>query len=215
MGKTTFRGYNRVKFQSLKLGKTVFCQSLILRDFLIHLEWDDSVTSYELKPFKISIKTSGKRRIITPHVLVHCHNQTKEIIWLKFIETDDSDYSYLIKPLTTFCKSKGFNFALKFSSEIRKEPLFSNLKFLRKYERTVISTEHSNLCREFFSKDSLPTFGNLIQFFNERNQSREIPYALVSKKIVESDIYSAPINFDSQIELKNEFSNFQNGRLAA
>lgn len=55
-----FRGYNRVKFQSAKLGKTVLCNSLLLRDYLLQLEWDDDVKSYEVKPFKVSYKVENR-----------------------------------------------------------------------------------------------------------------------------------------------------------
>lgn len=215
MAKATFRGYNRVKFQSLKIGKTILCQSLILRDYLIHLEWDEDVQFYELKPFKVSVKTAVQRKVIQPHILVNYSVRPPSVVWLKSSETDHTEQLPLIKLVTNFCESKGFNFEIKYSNEIRKEPFLSNLKFLRRYLRSNITVRDFSLCREFFVKYSAPDLGSLLNYFKQKEENIETVFALLSQKIIEADVDSKPINFDSAISLKNSTPNFQNGRLAA
>ena len=215
MARAMFRGYNRVKFPSLKLGKTVFCQSLFLRDYLLHLEWDESVLSYELKPFKISYKAGGQRRTINPHVLLNSSNSQPIVVWLKSSIKDQEDHIQVVKLLTNFCETKGFSFLVKFPEDIRKEPLFSNLKLLRRYSRCEINFDQTLLCREFFESFSNPLFGDLIQFLNVKNEAPETAYALLSQKIIEADINSNFVNHDSSIKLKTQFPNFQRGRIAA
>ena len=215
MAAATFRGYNRVKFQSLKLGKTVFCQSLFLRDYLLHLEWDDNVQSYELNPFKISYKTNGKRRAICPHVLFNTSESQQNVVWLKSSITNEENHERAIKLISNFCETKDFRFLVKFPDEVRKEPLFSNLKFLRRYIRCEINFNQTLLCREFFESFSNPVFGDLIQFLNDKDEAPQTAYALLSHKIIETDIYLVPINLESPIQLKKQFPNFQRGRIAA
>ena len=213
MGRTVFRGYNRVKFQSEKLGKTVFCQSLLLRDYLLHLEWDETVQSYELKPFKISIKIDGNRKIIKPHLLLNHSDKQPTITWLKSATDDDSNHERTIKSLSTYLETKGLDFSVKNAAEIRREPLFSNLKFLRRYIRCEISFRDSLLCNEFFEYISEPHLGDLISFFKGKNAHVQNAFALLSHKIIEADIYTNQINYELPIKLRQQFPNFTNGRL--
>lgn len=215
MANATFRGYNRVKFPSLKLGKTVFCQSLFLRDYLLHLEWDETVLSYELKPFRISYKLAGQRRTINPHVLLNTSNNQPVVVWLKSSINDEVNHDQTVKLLTNFCETKGFRFLVKFPDEIRKEPLFSNLKLLRRYFRCEINFNQTLFCREFFESFPEPILGDLIKFLNGKNEPPHTAYALLSQKIIEADVESDLINYESPIKLKNQFPNFQRGRIAA
>jgi hypothetical protein len=215
MANAKFRGYNRVKFQSLKLGRTVFCKSLFLRDYLLHLEWDDSIQSYELYPFKISYRTNNRHRTISPHVLLNNSEEQQIVVWLKSSLTDEENFQQTVKIITNFCESKGFHFAVKFPDEIRKEPFLSNLKLIRRYVRCEINFNHIRFCREFFENVSNPLLGNFIQFLVSKNEMPQTAYALLSQKIIETDIYSYPINPESPIQLKKQFPNFQRGRIAA
>ena len=214
MTKITFRGYNRVKFQSLKLGKTVFCSSLLLRDFLLHLEQDKSVQSYELKPFKIFYTLNERRRNIQPHVLVKS-KQELCIIWLKSSAIIEEDFELTVRIITNFCETRGFRFAVKFADEIRREPTFSNLQFLRRYNRSEINLEHTILCRKFFDEFSTPLLGDLLRFFKNNDETAETVFGLLSKRLVSVDIDSAPISPDIPIKLENKFPEFKNGRLIA
>ena len=213
MGRTVFRGYNRVKFQSEKLGKTVFCQSLLLRDYLLHLEWDETVQSYELKPFKISIKLDGNRKTIQPHLLLNHPDKQPTITWLKSAIDDESNHERTIKYLSNFLKTKRFDFTIVNADEIRREPLISNLKFLRRYIRCEISFRDSLLCNEFFEGVSESVLGDLIRFFKGRNAHVQNAFALLSHKIIEADIHTNSINYELPIKLRQQFPNFTNGRL--
>ncbi|MET0752011.1 MAG: hypothetical protein ABWZ66_01495, partial [Pyrinomonadaceae bacterium] len=71
------------------------------------------------------------------------------------------------------------------------------------------------LCREFFESFPEPLLGDLINFLDDKNESPETAYAFLSQKIIEANINSDLINHDSSIKLKNQFPNFQRGRIAA
>lgn len=215
MGKTTFRGYNRVKFQSLKLGKTVLCQSLVMRDFLIHLEWDDSVNSYQTKPFHIAYKINDIPKKFHPHLLVERQKNQISIVWLKSALHNDEKDKNLIGLITDICRNNNYFFEVKTPHEIRREPYFSNLKHLRRYSRYEISIQDIFLCSDFFDKYSSPVFGDLIEFFHYRKKHSQIAFALLSQKIIGADLDSYLINEDMPISLINPFPNLKNGRIEA
>jgi hypothetical protein len=212
MSKFKFRGFNRIKFPSEKIGKTVFCQSLLLRDYLIHLEWDETVQSYELKPFKISVKVEGKRKTFQPHLLINHSDRQPTVVWLKSSVSDEASHNLAVKLISNFLQTKGFSFTVKTACEIRREPLFSNLKFLRRYVRCEITLMDSILCTEFFRSISKPHLRDLIHFFKDNN-AVQTAYALLTHKIVEADIHNNSINYDLPVTLRQQFPSFNNGRL--
>jgi hypothetical protein len=214
MTKVVFRGYNRVKFQSLKLGKTVFCQSLLLRDYLLHLEWDATVSTYELNPFKIIYKFEGKKRIFSPHLLITRLADQPCIVWLKSSPDDKEESSQKsVKLINEICSRNNYYFEIKTPGQIRKEPLFSNLKLLRRYSRNEITINQIVLCNDFFSRNRLPFLSNLIEFFERRNELAQAAYALLAQKIVTADFDSELINDDLSLQLVNSLPSFVNGRL--
>lgn len=215
MTNIVFRGYNRVKFPSLKLGKTVFCQSLILRDYLIHLEWDDSVISYQIKPLRIIYKINNAQRKFQPHLLVERKKLQPSLIWLKSALQNNKNDTQLINLITDVCKKNDYSFEVKTRFEIRKDPYFHNLRLLRKYNRFEISVQEIFLCSDFFSKFSNPVFGDLVEFFHFRGKFPQTAFALLSQKVIGADLNSYLINEDMPIELINPFPNMQNGRIKA
>jgi hypothetical protein len=213
MSKIKFRGYNRVKFQSEKLGKTVFCQSLLLRDYLIHLEWDENVLSYELKPFKISYKLGDVRKTLSPHLLIKTFDNQQIVAWLKSSTEDEQSLNQAVKLISNICENEGFIFAVKSPDEIRRPPFLSNLKLLRRYHRCEITLAQTLLCSEFFLTVSNPTLGDLIKFFIHKNENAGTAIALLSKKIVEADIDSLSLDDSLPIKLRRQFPIFKQGRL--
>lgn len=213
MRNITFRGYNRVKFPSLKLGKMIFCKSLLVRDYLIHLEWDDTVTSYELKPFKIAYKADGKRRFFTPHLLVNAQaNQTK-IVWLISSTDLEKGQEKFIKLVSNACSGQGYSFEIKRAYEIRNDPFFSNLKILQRYARFEITIKQIFLCNDFFAQTSAPCLGDLMKFFSCRNEPMQAVFALLAQKIVSADLNSELIDDELSLRLVNSLPAFINGRL--
>lgn len=213
MARAAFRGYNRIKFQSLKLNKTVFCQSLILRDYLTHLEWDDSVISYQIKPFQIIYKINNAPRKFQPHLLVERQENQPSIVWLKSTLNNDEKDEKFIRLITDVCNQNNYILEVKTPCEIRKEPYFSNLKLLRRYNRCEISVQEIFLCSDFFGKFSNPVFGDLVEFFQFRENFPQTAFALLSQKIIRADFDSSLINEDLPIQLINPFPNFKNGRI--
>lgn len=218
MTKVKFRGYNRVKFQSLKLGRSVFCQSLLLRDYLLHLEWDESIQSYDLKPFRIEYKVEGLRRTFRPHLLISNSDSSQTLVWLKYLVTDEENHNKLIRLISNICEAKGFGFQVKFPEDIRKEPFFSNIKFIRRYARCEITFNQILACKEFFGNhlNVNPLLEDLIQFFLQRSESAQTVYALLGQKIIEADFHSYSL-FEAElpINLRRQFPNFEKGRIQA
>lgn len=211
MSKIAFRGYNRIKFPSLKLGKTIFCQSLLLRDYLLYLEYDENIEFYGLKPFKIAYKVYGKGKTFQPHLLLRYLQNRPKVVWIK-PTLDKEDHQQFIQFVSNFLDTKGFDFAVVCTNEIRKEPLFSNLKLLRRYLRSDLTFATLLLCIEFFEGISDPLLGDLIDFFSYKGENVQTVYSLLAQKLIETDIFSSHITINSSVTLKSKFPIPQNRR---
>lgn len=58
-------------FASIKNGRNIAYESLLERDFFLLLEFDQSVSSYEEQPLRLSYRYGNKNVPYTPDVLVH------------------------------------------------------------------------------------------------------------------------------------------------
>jgi hypothetical protein len=212
MVRETFRGYNRVKFQSIKLGRPVLCQSLLLRDYLLSLEWDTDVKSYELRPFKITYFENGHRRLFRPHLLFDTWSNEKTAVWLKSSIDDEDVHSRMVRLISDICVRSDLKFSVITSAEIRREPFFSNLQILRRYKRTEITSDHISLCNEVFCRINTPLLGDLIECLLLRDQDPGAAFAFLASRIIEADFHNLPVNFDLPITLTKPVPDYENGR---
>jgi len=211
MKKITFRGYNRFKFQSLKLGRSVFCNSQLLRDFLLDLEWDLKIRSYEIWPFKFIYQEEGRNKTFRPHLVFDTNENHRSAVWLKSIDPGSEEtYSRTIRLITELCARQSLGFLVKSPAEVRRVPYFSNLKILQRYSRCEISIDQLFLCHDFFSQFPTPLLGDLAEFFAYRDQPPAVVFALLSQRIVAGDLDNFRLDYDFPIELINEFPNFEN-----
>lgn len=63
------------KFPSLKMGKMVWWESQLERDYIFHLEFYRSVISYEEQPLKLRYKLDREVHCYTPDFLVVRHSK--------------------------------------------------------------------------------------------------------------------------------------------
>jgi hypothetical protein len=207
-----FRAYNRVKFQSEKLGKSIWCNSLLLRDYLILLEWDTQIKSYELWPFKISYIHQGQRRIFRPHLLFETVEEASTAVWLRGTQDEPGVDEPIVRFLTNFCEKQEVGFLVRHASDIRQDPFFSNLTLLRRYNRCELTVDHIFLCGDFFDKFTTPLFGDLVEFLLGRDCHPATPFALLSQQVIGADLNSNLINENLPIQLTKSINDFENRR---
>ena len=130
-------------FPSIKNERPVAFESLLERDYMYLLEYDDDVITYKEQPLTISYCLDNRIRRYTPDFSVKRKNKTQLIeikpqSKLKKILYDD----YMLKKYNAaalFCKSNGYSeFNIVTDEEIRSGHLLNNIKYLFSYSKLVV-----------------------------------------------------------------------------
>ncbi len=126
-------------------GQAMF-ESTLERDFLMLLEFDKKVDSFEVQPIKLEwLNEHDKSRSYTPDVLVYYKNgkQIPTLFEVKYRSDIKKNWQVLkpkFKAAIRFCKENGWKFKLITETEIRTAYLES-VKFLLPFVRQGASIE--------------------------------------------------------------------------
>lgn len=126
-------------------------ESSLERDFLLLLDFDPDVASFEEQPVKITYHDdNGRRHTYTPDVLVHYHaDQTSASVHPPVLcevkYRDDlcqhwREYKTKFKAARRYAREEGWWFRLMTEREIRT-PYLDNVKFLRHYRHLDVDTD--------------------------------------------------------------------------
>jgi hypothetical protein len=131
-------------FSSRKNAEMRGFESPLEKEYMLLLEFDNSVASFEEQPLTIPIP--GVARGYTPDFVVHYHaaHITQEQQRSKLVEVKSSDdlrrnaekYAKKFELATGFANERGWDFAIVTEKNIRT-PRLENLKFLREYRNIL------------------------------------------------------------------------------
>lgn len=188
------------KFPSSKMGKMVWWESQVERDYLYLLEFDPDVISYEEQPLKISYCLDGKAHLYTPDLRVVRHGK-KQIVEVK----DDKnahkeEWARLFQTVAPICQREGYEYTVVTDRDIRVQPRLDNLKLIYKYAKAVVTTEHQILLYGLFDNRELLPLEEIIRGFLSKRATANTVYALIQKGILSVDL-SQPIKPDSAVLL--------------
>lgn len=133
---------NRGSFPSLKMNQMVKYQSSIERDYMLILEYDPTVKSYEAQSVTIKYKDwdekkqKWKNRQYTPDfcILKSDHSQVLvECKAKKFVNSEMNQHKFAVA--RQWCAEHNWTFLVLTEEEIRAQPRFENLKLLWRYAR--------------------------------------------------------------------------------
>lgn len=128
-------------FSSAKNGKSLGYESLLERDLMILLEFDNTVQSFEEQPVKISYKVDGKaKKQYVPDILIRYQSSagvTERTVLGETKHTDDlkknkAKYAPKFEAAKIFATEQGWEWQIFTEKDIRT-PFLENLKFLREY----------------------------------------------------------------------------------
>lgn len=194
-GWASYRG----KFPSDKLGRLVFYTSLLMRDYLYLLDFDQGVTSYQENPFEVAYDRAGESGVFVPDLLV-CREGRRQLITLTSEEN-----SLGIEPLGSFharlrgCLQLDYEYRLVTESDVRKRPLLDNVKALWRYAGAEVeAAEYQLKCLEFFGRGGCAPLGEVIEFFETNGASAREVFALAFRGILLTDM-NAPLTRQSLI----------------
>jgi hypothetical protein len=148
-------------FSSRKNAEMHGFESLLEKEFMLLLEFDNSVASFEEQPLTIPIP--GVTRGYTPDFVVHYHadHEQKRSQLVEVKSTDDlkrnaEKYSKKFEIAMSFANDHGWDFQIITEKDIRT-PRLGNLKFLREYRNISPLPEQCRQITEIVSKANTHT----------------------------------------------------------
>lgn len=188
------------KFPSLKMGKVVWYESLLERDYLYLLEIDPDVVSYREQPGRIYYTLNGRSHHYTPDLLVE-RRHAKQLIEVKpKRKAKEEKFVRLFQLAEEVCRRGGYEFKVATEEVIRLQPRLDGVKLLYKYARTPVLPQHQIGCHELFAdKENVP-LGEVAEFFTLRGADRRVVYALIYRGVLCADL-AEPLNRDVIIRL--------------
>jgi hypothetical protein len=129
-------------FASRKNGRLMGFESLLERDYMLLLEHDADVATFEEQPVRIPVQSKGQRSTTyVPDVLIHFHAGRRgkprrprlaEVKKRSDLERNKEKYAPKFAAAKRFASERGWDFRIVTETDIRKQ-ILSNLKFLREY----------------------------------------------------------------------------------
>jgi hypothetical protein len=138
------------KSSSLKSeGESAF-ESTLERDFYALLEFDNSVSRYEVQPLKIRYQLDREERTYTPDVLVEYVESAQlkptifEVKYRSDLKENWPDFKPKFRAAVRHARLMGWRFRLVTEQEIRTTYL-SNVKFLKSFRRHPANDTYESL----------------------------------------------------------------------
>jgi len=198
-----------VVFQSIKMKRSIRCESTIEGDLPYFLEYDPTVLEYYPQPFTITDPTEENNRY-TPDFQV-IRTDKKEIVECKPKTLINGEHTQKqIKRGSTWAKANGYNFVLVTDEDLRTGHALANLKVLWRYSRLTVPTILLNRCiTHLMAYSQGVSFENLASFLSNtsNDQANSLPftqmpfiYSMLFRHILQTDLDS-PITPSSTIRL--------------
>lgn len=181
------------KFPSLKMGKIVWFESQIERDFIYLLEFDREVISYREQPERIAYSRDGQSRSYTPDFLVR-RPDGEQIVEVKPEEKLCKEENILLfQSVAPLIKAQGREFLVITDKQVRVQPRLDNIKLLWRYARTPITPQHHIACARMLFRRKQVSLAEAVSFLESCGFTRDVVYALVFHGVLATDIMQ-PIN---------------------
>lgn len=204
-------------FSSAKNGKSLGYESLLERDLMILLEFDDTVERFEEQPVKIPVVINGKKvKPYTPDILIHylpsSSNKTPrpvlgEVKVIDDLEKNEAKYAARFEAAAVYADEHGWEWRKFTENDIRTDYLV-NLKFLREYHNAEPDAALLNEVISYLqnSRGSV-TLESLLQGLcqNDERQLHVVPaiwHLLAIKRIVAN--LNKPLDMQTKLSLPKE-----------
>ena len=197
------------RYASAKNGEMRDFESLNEKDYLILLNFDPTVASFEVQPVKIPVP--GVPRGYVPDVLVYFHpddsGKTRPSLLVDVKHTADlaknaAKYAPKFEAARLFAEERGWEFQI-IDETIIRTPYLGNLKFLRAFKGRLPEPSQIEIITKALSKGSL-TFNTLLDYITPSDQEKLswIPciWHMVINQLILADLQT-PISGDMLLEL--------------
>jgi len=189
------------KFPSIKLRRTVYCESTneLYYAYLLDSDHGD-VISFQEQPGKIKYLINGKTHTYTPDFLVKRVHKTQIVEVKPASKVSTKENKILFEIIEAVCLNAGYEFVVVTDIEICEQPRLNNVRLCREYGRIAIHPRHQIYCQDFFSLNPTADLGDLFEFFACRKEGKGVVYALLYWGVIGFDIKN-PLGPDSTVYL--------------
>lgn len=204
-------------FSSLKNGKSLGYESLLERDLMILLEFDDTVERFEEQPVKVPVVVNGKKaKPYTPDILIHYRSlsssETPRPVLAEVKDTSDlkkneTKYAPRFAAALLYAEERSWDWRIFTEKDIRSDYL-ENLKFLREYHSAEPDITLLNEVLSYLqSSRGTVTFESLMQDLcpTDDKQLHIVPaiwHLLATKRIVGN--LKKPLDMKTKLSLPKE-----------
>ncbi len=194
-------------FPSLKMGHMIAFESLIERDFIYLLDFEQDVEQFAEQPVTISYQYQEKALKYTPdfHVIRDGQNSIVECKPEKRVHSPKNQRKFAAARL--WCAIKGWTFLVVTDTQLRSGYQLQNVKLLTQFARYDIGAKVKRDVHTFLSTASFSTTiaDIMVYIAPERPQKVMIPilHMVFHHKLV-VPLKNAPISADSLVELATE-----------
>ncbi len=191
---------NLCKVASRKNNKTIWCESLLERDYCYLIEIDSSILSYQEQPLRVNYLLDNTLRIYTPDFLLILETR-KIIVEVKpFEKSQEEEMLLRTKCVKPILEKEGYEYLIVTEREIRKEPRLSNVKLLYKYANTRLNSHHQIILYDFFKNRKTSTIREVEDIYVETGMKHQIVMALIYHGFLKVDI-SQKLDSDTIVSL--------------
>lgn len=151
------------KIPSVKMERMIAFESLIERDFIYLLDYEQEVQWFEEQPLSIEYQHEGKILHYTPdfHLLENGRNVLVECKPEKFISTSENRLKAAIA--RRWCQDRSWEFRIVTDQQIRAGFRLQNIKLLTRYSRQKVSPEIVRRIHLLMEKCKEVTIGKIVQ----------------------------------------------------
>ncbi len=166
-------------FPSIKMKRMIAYESLIERDYIYVLDFEQDVLEYEEQPLSIEYRYEDKQRHYTPDFSVKKVNQ-RIIVECKpkvFVDTAENQRKFDVA--RSWCEESGYQFQVVVESELREGLRLENIKMLTRFARQVVEPRiRAGLYSTLYSTEGELTINDLAVQLSPINPSAAIPSIL-------------------------------------
>lgn len=191
-------------FMSAKMQVLVEWESQIERDFMYYLEFDDDVRGYTSQPTRYRYTREDKYKYHFPDFEIFRYSTPKR----KFVEikplhvTKKTEFIEKTAAIKAQMHTDGFDYSVVTDSQLRVEPILSNLKLLYRYIIHQYDREKVGLLvKELKAKGNTSIiFQELVSLAQNYSLALIDCYSCISNKIFTFDT-SSPLSFETVLTL--------------
>lgn len=197
-----YRNVTGVAASSKSIGEAAF-ESTLERDFITILDFDFSVTEFEVQPVKIEFQDATcNLRYYTPDLLVKQNNRCilYEVKHRKDLKKDWQILKPKYKAAIAYAKSKGWKFKIITEIEIRTTYL-DNVKFLKRYSSPIDDPRMStalDLMNQLCESTPEILTSVLANDFSNRAESIYLVWQLIARGYIQTDL-TRPLTMETRI----------------